>query len=500
MGYYQQNERRCEVERAVLARPSATSLEYDGRNSQQNTASIHNVIEQKSWERLRVELSDKRFDPEPRGGHNMFSRAANNSRGDQSNRGDSNSNSNNNNHDRQARERSRDRYDDRGTYPGGRNTGNKEDRNGGRNGGYNREEERSVVDRRSNAAVYNPERSRNHHNDDRRRDGYNDEQHRPRNFQSNHGGGDYFRQRDDHTRRSPSYSNHPNGRGQQPSSSHTWREGRDKNSHHASENYPGYERGDQYNGARDDRRRENGNGQRYGVSQASSGNGGGQENGYNQSSSSRQQQASGDDDNGWETVPNRADRRSGERKRDEDEPAPPEITYLPPNDSNRKYQQFMLMLSGVPGSGKSTFAESLVAGKPWMYVRVNQDTLGNRRECEHLTRSILKDGKCPIIDRCNFDPSQRKHFLDIAKSFHNIPVDCIVFQYGMDLCIRRCQSRRNHETITPQIAVEVVQRMVQQFSPPLPNRINSETFRTLKTISDVNSFNDLVMEYLTLTT
>jgi predicted kinase len=157
----------------------------------------------------------------------------------------------------------------------------------------------------------------------------------------------------------------------------------------------------------------------------------------------------------------------------------------------------MLILAGVPGSGKSTLAESLIAGKPWMYVRVNQDTLGSRRECEDLARKVLQDGKCPIIDRCNFDPTQRKHFLNIALSF-KVPVDCVVFQYDMSLCIRRCQARRNHETITPQIAVEVVQRMVRQFSPPLPGRINAETFRNLKTISNLEAFNDVVIEYLNL--
>ena len=181
-----------------------------------------------------------------------------------------------------------------------------------------------------------------------------------------------------------------------------------------------------------------------------------------------------------------------------DEPPPPSIKYIPPTSTNGKYEPFMLMLVGVPGSGKSTFAESLVEGKPWMYVRVNQDQLGSRRECEALTRKTLSEGKCPVVDRCNFDPSQRKHFLEIAQRELGVPVDCVVFTYPMEVCIRRCQRRRKHETIAPAQAVEVVERMVRQFSPPMPNRINAESFRNLKEISSLTTFNDLVMEYLNI--
>lgn len=467
----------------ALSRPSATSLEYEGRSSS-HTASIHNIIEQQSWER-RLGISDH-FDPERRG--HTFSRD-----------GRAGDCGNDNNH-RYPRERSRDRYDD------GRPSKNNND-NGdfdSRNGGYREQDHVRYVDTRNNATNSNRshshrdsnDRSHNRHDrNERRRDDQYDEKNALRNIHEGHGT-DYPRQRDDRDRRSPSREYQNRDFNNRPSNQ-SYGGSQGSKSRSSGNHQPRPHGRDQYNGARvNDRRRENGGGgPGYGISHAS-GNGAGQDNGCRESNA-RQQAPPPGDDSGWDTVPNRTDRRKARRKRDNDEPPPPSIEFLPPNAANGKYQQFMLMLTGVPGSGKSTFAESLVAGKPWMYVRVNQDTLGNRRECEDLTRRILKDGKCPVIDRCNFNPAQRKHFLDIAVSF-SVPVDCIVFQYGMDLCIRRCQSRRNHETITPQIAVEVVQRMVQQFSPPLPNRINSETFRNLKTVASLNSFNDLVMEYLNL--
>ena len=218
------------------------------------------------------------------------------------------------------------------------------------------------------------------------------------------------------------------------------------------------------------------------------------------------------EDDGWKSTSRSKNRRERFRKKkqgnnDDDDndndkggrgpPPPPTIEYIPPNASNSTYTPFMLILVGVPGSGKSTFANSLVQGKPWMFVRINQDSLGNRRACEDLTRKTLAEGKCPIIDRCNFDVKQRKHFLDIAKEA-GVPVDCLVFTFSLDVCIRRCQQRQDHETLSPQEAPRIVRMMMQNFSPPLPGRVNVESFRNLKTITDPSSFNDVVMDYLTM--
>jgi predicted kinase len=441
---YSQERRR---EERILSRPSATSAEYEG---QSRSASIHNMIEQQCWEK-RAGVSDN-FDPERRG--YTFSRDGR--------RAD--------NH-RNLRERSRERQ-------GHEDSQNQRDRTG-----YRQEDRRSTVDRTSGGYSFEKRRRSSHYDDDNRgrRDSSYDDQRREQRPREQ---GDYQRSYPD--RQSPSRDMYDRDHG------HSQREKDRRESQYrrtSSDQHPlrGHDRdhhnpGDGYN----DRR-----GQGNQHSQSAGHNGGGQNN-FSQSS-----RPPSNDDNGWDTVPNRSDRRKNRRQSEQKEAPPPQTMFIPQNASNGKFQQFMLMLTGIPGSGKSTFAESLVNGKPWMYVRVNQDTLGNRWECENLTRSVLQDGKCPIIDRCNFDPAQRKHFLDIAKSF-SIPVDCIVLQFDMDLCIRRCRARPNHETITAQNAVEVVGRMVRQFSPPLPNRINAETFRNIKTLSSSNSFNDLVMEYLNM--
>lgn len=72
---------------------------------------------------------------------------------------------------------------------------------------------------------------------------------------------------------------------------------------------------------------------------------------------------------------------------------------------------------------------------------------------------------CPIIDRCNFDPAQRHTWIELAHSY-GVPIDCIVLEVSLPECIRRCQSRTNHETIKPEQAATVVPSVFRQWVPP----------------------------------
>ena len=81
------------------------------------------------------------------------------------------------------------------------------------------------------------------------------------------------------------------------------------------------------------------------------------------------------------------------------------------------------VLVGLPGAGKSTFAQSLekvsnrdltstVEGAPpRAYVRICQDVLGSRPKCDKRARRALDCGFSVVIDRCNFDQQQRKTWL-----------------------------------------------------------------------------------------
>ncbi len=121
--------------------------------------------------------------------------------------------------------------------------------------------------------------------------------------------------------------------------------------------------------------------------------------------------SSPDDYDSWNEVPSRKKRKTL--------PIANKISHEP----------FIMLLCGLPGSGKSTFAQMLISRNPTKFERICQDVLGTRKKCERTCRDALKSGKIPIIDRCNFDVKQRQFFLSIAAE-NNAPVDCIFFQYS----------------------------------------------------------------------
>ena len=157
---------------------------------------------------------------------------------------------------------------------------------------------------------------------------------------------------------------------------------------------------------------------------------------------------------------------------------PPEWdTVLPPrqvdnegtNNDNIKANvspSSVLLLVGLPGSGKSTLAEALCRARPHRYVRVNQDTLGNRKKCVQLARrTLLQNGQCPIIDRCNASVSQRQHWTALAQEV-GAPVDCVVLDVSDEECWRRCQCRHNHPTLPPHQSRGIIRAMQREWQMP----------------------------------
>jgi len=154
-------------------------------------------------------------------------------------------------------------------------------------------------------------------------------------------------------------------------------------------------------------------------------------------------------------------------------------------------QQSMFLLIGLPGSGKSTFAHSLEKAMPWRYHRINQDSTRCRTKCEADCRQSLAYGNSVIIDRCNYDVSQRSSFLNIAQEF-NIPVDVVVFTVSAEECIKRCQKRSFHETIDPRSAVRAVRFIESKLCMP---KKEDKGIRNIFSISTVKESNDMIKKY-----
>mmetsp|Transcript_23127 Transcript_23127/g.54680 ORF Transcript_23127/g.54680 Transcript_23127/m.54680 type:complete len:323 (+) Transcript_23127:164-1132(+) len=248
-------------------------------------------------------------------------------------------------------------------------------------------------------------------------------------------------------------------------------------------------------------------------------------------------------DDGWANVSKRQPRKNRTSKNHNPYI---EVIDLKSNEANynveeqqpsETYEPFMVMLVGLPGSGKSTFAETLVVSMPNKFCRINQDELKTRQKCERKVKQVLSLSSnsssprlCPIIDRCNFDAKQRLTWYRLAEEaavegsltkstgkivgtnrYHNarskisegrgqehlvahpsmpsrnpgIPVDVIVFDLPFDECLRRCKVRKGHETIkSPQQAAGVLKQLRSQWSPPhyQKNRNELSRYRSLTVV------------------
>lgn len=171
-----------------------------------------------------------------------------------------------------------------------------------------------------------------------------------------------------------------------------------------------------------------------------------------------------------------------------------QIEYIPPDSENTVFQPSMLLLAGLPGSGKSTFARSIVQAMPYKYARVNQDEMQTRQKCIIAAKKAMSTGLSVIVDRCNFDHAQRQVWYDVAAEYH-YPVDCVVFQVPVPLCIERCQQRDNHETVAPAQASRIVNTVHRQWQ--IPTRKEKKlSLRAYQEIKNSTQFNDALAGFL----
>ncbi|ORX37792.1 AAA domain-domain-containing protein [Kockovaella imperatae] len=143
----------------------------------------------------------------------------------------------------------------------------------------------------------------------------------------------------------------------------------------------------------------------------------------------------------------------------------------------------LLLLVGLPASGKTALAQCLVTESPALnldsfsrkWIRASQDDSPNRRrqEVEDLVRDGLLAGDNVVVDRMNFDARQRAHFLDIARSLP-MPTQtwCIILNTSLSAIKSRLESRTNHPTITTaEHGLDIIDKMKYQYRPPHPTLV-----------------------------
>ena len=146
-------------------------------------------------------------------------------------------------------------------------------------------------------------------------------------------------------------------------------------------------------------------------------------------------------------------------------------------------QPLVVVLVGMPGSGKSTFcaaleselaeqrakAHRLPAGQWVGPVRVSQDDLGGRKPCVALAEAALGLGHSLLIDRCNFDSDQRAHWLKLRRGPSTPPplLVAINFRTPSAVCKQRVNARVAHPTLGPgRASMQVIDRFQQLLKWP----------------------------------
>lgn len=152
------------------------------------------------------------------------------------------------------------------------------------------------------------------------------------------------------------------------------------------------------------------------------------------------------------------------------EPAPQPPRFTTPSIKNnsqtadKQSRPLVLVLIGLQGSGKSTLSESICQSDPESWVRVNQDTLGNRFACENAVNRALASRKSVIVDRTNFNQSQRSIWVNIART-HGARTAALVLKMPIELCIKRAETRKGHPTLKNLDARDVINRFAGMCEP-----------------------------------
>jgi len=116
----------------------------------------------------------------------------------------------------------------------------------------------------------------------------------------------------------------------------------------------------------------------------------------------------------------------------------------------------VIILKGLPGSGKSTWAKKKMQDNPGKYKSVNKDALRDMLDSGQFSKdnesfvtkvrnfiifAALEQGKNVIVDDTNFNPIHKKKIRDLAHGYAVVKIK--EFNVDVDECIRRDAVREN---------------------------------------------------------
>jgi predicted kinase len=116
----------------------------------------------------------------------------------------------------------------------------------------------------------------------------------------------------------------------------------------------------------------------------------------------------------------------------------------------------IIIVKGLPGSGKSTWSKKIIDKYPERYKRINNDDLNsmmsngklsddkgafNRRISDALIIETLKAEKNVILDNTNLNPRIEKDIRKLAEEYHAIVKIKDFTDVPIEICIERDSKR-----------------------------------------------------------
>jgi len=132
----------------------------------------------------------------------------------------------------------------------------------------------------------------------------------------------------------------------------------------------------------------------------------------------------------------------------------------------------VILLVGIPGSGKTTFSKNLIQ-KNCAWMHVSQDELKTSRMCKLYIEEGINRGMNIVIDRCNKNTNLRISWIEDVKKLGVHTTIAIHFDIDRNEAKSRVMKRVNHPTLP---AVEKSKQVVDEIADCLTKPQLNEGF------------------------
>ena len=151
---------------------------------------------------------------------------------------------------------------------------------------------------------------------------------------------------------------------------------------------------------------------------------------------------------------------------DEPEPSEPEVKTRCERTNHELEKVDLIILVGLPGSGKSHFRNLLRQRHPSRWTHVSSDEDGGRSAVESAASNhrVGAGRKGLIIDRTNVDTASRTQLLRLAQAAQRSMA--VFFDFPAPFCSARASMRPNHPTLRAAAAAKVIEGFAARLEAP----------------------------------